>query len=517
MRPDPSNEMILFPLRRRWIAAIALLSALPFLFVRIPPLIDVPGHIGRYAVELAPPGSPMLRYFAFHWVPAPNLAADLLVVPLARLLGLVPAVWLLCAIIPGLTVGALLMLARRRNPGGAGALPWALLFVYNLWFLYGFLNFFLVAALSLWAVLLWEALDKRRRLRAALFVLLTPVLFVGHAVGALLMVVWIASLTLAARLEAGGPGALRDPRAWIAAAGSLWPLASGALLLAVAPGGGGVTRWDFLDKLDAVATALQDQNRWLDLASVVAALAVFVLGWIWRARLRGGNALIVVATLALFVAAPGVLGGAARVDGRLLPFVPMLAFVLQDWREVRPAQRRWTARVGWMLLLVRFTVTTVSFAGYAESYQRELAALDHVAVGSRVLNLSLVNCRGDQWRRERTEHLANLATPLRQAWVNAHWTNGALQLLQVTYQPRGYAHDPSQLIVGEHCVDRAVPFERRSRHGLVESLPRLPLDQVDYLWLIGTDLPPGVRDPRLVPVWRSGRSALYAVRGGATT
>ena len=31
------------------------------------------------------------------------------------------------------------------------------------------------------------------------------------------------------------------------------------------------------------------------------------------------------------------------------------------------------------------------------------------------------------------------------------------------------------------------------------------------------DLPPGVRDPRLVPVWRSGRSALYAVRGGATT
>lgn len=502
MRIVPAQGWEVSVLRRRWIAALALVSVLPFLFVRIPPLTDVPGHIGRYAVELAPSGSPMLRYFAFHWVPAPNLAADLLVIPLAPLMGLVPAVWLLCAIVPVLIVSGLLMLARQRNRQGASALPWALLFVYNLWLFYGFLNFFLVAAVALWALVGWTAMADRRGWRAMLFVPLTPAMFLGHAVGASLMVVWIASVTFA---ESG-----KARPSWRALL-SLWPLVGGLVPLALAPGGGGVTRWDVLDKLDAIATVLQDQNWLLDLGSVAAALIVFAIGRVWGARLRGANLAVVAATLVLFLAAPGILSGATRIDGRLLPFVPMLAFVLQDWRAVAPSRRRWVAIAGWALLLVRFGVTTASFADYAESYRRELAALDHVVPGSRILNLSQIPCRGDTWRRARTEHLANLATPFRQAWVNAHWTNDALQLLQVTYRPPGYAHDPSHLVVASRCIDPAIPFDQRTRHSAAESLSRLPLDQVDYVWLVGTERLRDPPEPRLVPIWRSGGSVLYAV------
>ncbi|KTF67376.1 hypothetical protein ATB93_17930 [Sphingomonas sp. WG] len=489
-------------LRWRWIVAIALVSALPFLFVRIPPLVDVPGHIGRYAVELAPPASPLLRYFTFRWVVAPNLAADLLVVPLAPLMGLVPAVWLLCAAVPVVITGGVLALVRQRNANGASALPWALLFVYNLWFLYGFLNFFLVAAVALWALVAWSALETRPRLRAVLFIFLTPAMVVGHAVAAALMAAWITGVAIVTHCEGRRPWRSVLP---------LWPLAAGLVPLAFAPRAGGSTRWDFLDKLDAIATALQDQSQLLDIGTVGAALLVFLTGRFWGARLRAGNRALVLGTLLLFFAAPSILSGATRIDGRLVPFVPLLALGLQDWRSVTPTRRRWVSILGWTLLVLRFSVTTVSFADYAREYHRELAALEHVRPGSRVLNLSLMPCKGDRWRRGRTEHLANLATLFRQAWVNAHWTNGAVHLLQVRYRPRGYWQDPSQMVTVPPCVDPAIPFEARSRHGIAETLPRLPLDQVDYLWLIDVPLPPGPRDPRLVPVWQSNDSALYAI------
>ena len=40
---------------------------------------------------------------------------------------------------------------------------------------------------------------------------------------------------------------------------------------------------------------------------------------------------------------------------------------------------------------------------------------------------------------------------------------------------------------------------------------KAPLDKVDYVWLIDTGKPKH-QDPRLAPVWRSGRSVLYAVK-----
>ena len=58
------------PLRPlRWPVAglIGLAFILPFLFVRIPPLIDLPGHLVRMAVAAAPANSPLHGYFSFTW------------------------------------------------------------------------------------------------------------------------------------------------------------------------------------------------------------------------------------------------------------------------------------------------------------------------------------------------------------------------------------------------------------------------------------------------------------------
>lgn len=66
-----------------------LLSALPMLIVDIAPLTDLPGHMARYKVALDLDHSEALqRFFRFDWVLLGNLGVDLLVMPLARLVGL---------------------------------------------------------------------------------------------------------------------------------------------------------------------------------------------------------------------------------------------------------------------------------------------------------------------------------------------------------------------------------------------------------------------------------------------
>ena len=50
------------------ITVIVLLVCLPFALVEVPPLIDVPGHMGAAAIEAARPGNPLLKYFSWKWV-----------------------------------------------------------------------------------------------------------------------------------------------------------------------------------------------------------------------------------------------------------------------------------------------------------------------------------------------------------------------------------------------------------------------------------------------------------------
>ena len=61
---------------RAFAVAMMLAAMVPLLWPAIPPLIDLPGHMGRYAVEVAPPGSPLHRWFHFEWAVIGNLGVD---------------------------------------------------------------------------------------------------------------------------------------------------------------------------------------------------------------------------------------------------------------------------------------------------------------------------------------------------------------------------------------------------------------------------------------------------------
>ncbi|MEA3017765.1 MAG: hypothetical protein QOI38_2487, partial [Sphingomonadales bacterium] len=138
--------------RRSTVALLVLLSALPLLWPDVPPLLDLPGHMGRYRVQLDGSTSPALQhYYSFEWRLIGNLGIDLLVMPLAAVFGLELAVKLIVITIPALTVAGLLWVARevhgRIPPTALFAVP----FAYNFPFLFGFVNYALSMALALLA------------------------------------------------------------------------------------------------------------------------------------------------------------------------------------------------------------------------------------------------------------------------------------------------------------------------------------------------------------------------------
>src|SRR5687767_4600225 len=87
---------------QRWFVwLLILIAAIPLLYPTVPPLVDLPGHMGRYRVQLDLSTSPWLsRYYGFHWAPIGNLGVDLLIWPLGKLIGLEPAVKLVVLAIP---------------------------------------------------------------------------------------------------------------------------------------------------------------------------------------------------------------------------------------------------------------------------------------------------------------------------------------------------------------------------------------------------------------------------------
>jgi hypothetical protein len=171
----------------RWfVVAAALAACVPLIWPDIPPIVDLPGHMGRYRVQLDRDLYPWFDdWFRFEWSLIGNLGVDLLIEPLAPLIGLEPAVKLIVMAIPLLTVAGLLWIARevhgRIPPTALFALPLA----YSYPFQFGFVNFALSMGLALCLFALWVRMARQGRigLRAALFVPLSCLLWVCHTFG----------------------------------------------------------------------------------------------------------------------------------------------------------------------------------------------------------------------------------------------------------------------------------------------------------------------------------------------
>lgn len=176
------------------ILLFALALGLPLLVTPLPPLLDYPNHLARMDVLAHAGSDPTLsRFYAVQWSVLPNLAMDLVVPPLLRILSLQTAGRLFVALALFLPVfGAVALhrsVFRRWSPW-----PFASgLIAYNATFLAGFLNFEVGLGLALLGAALWLRL-KGELARVSLASAGAIVLFFCHLIACALFLLLLAAL-----------------------------------------------------------------------------------------------------------------------------------------------------------------------------------------------------------------------------------------------------------------------------------------------------------------------------------
>lgn len=490
------------------LAALVFASALPLFWPDVAPLVDLPGHIGRYRVQLDLDSSAALQqYYSYEWRLIGNLGVDLLVQLLAPLMGLEPAVKLIVLIIPPLTAAGLLWVAfevhGRIPPTALFALP----FAYNYPFLFGFANFALAMALALNAFALWLRLGRlgRTRLRAALFVPISGIIWVAHAFGWGTLGVLAFSAELVRQHDRGGTyfhAAFRSGVHCLSMCGPFF------LMIYWRSEAGGVTGdwFNWSAKFQWLFMALRDRWIWFDLASLGLAVLVLILVWGNRnlsySRNLGASALFL--TLVFFLL-PRIIFGSAYADMRLAPY--LFAIALIAIRFPPTASRRVVTAfgiAGMAFFCIRTAATTVSTTLYDQRYDRELAALAHVPYGARMVSFIGRPCVED-WAMSRLLHLPALAIARREAFSNDQWALAGAQLLSVRYDPgAAFVIDASQVVTRVRC--RHEPWRT-----IDQALARFPRAGFDYVWLIDPPEYDVTLTRGLQPIWRDGTSVLYRV------
>ena len=489
----------------RWMVAIAILAAMvPLLYPPVPPLVDLLGHMGRYRVELN--HSPWLdQYYSFHWALIGNLGVDLLVMALAPLVGLEPAVKLIVLAIPALTVAGFLWVAREVHGKIPPAAYLAVPFAYGHPFLFGFVNFALSMAFAFLAFGLWLRLSRFGRigLRQWLFVPISVIVYFTHAYGWGVLGLLCFSAEAVRLHDRGEPWFRAGFQAALNASVLALPVVT--MLVWREGSAGKTTDWfNWKSKWLWLEMALRDRWESWDEVSVGVAVAALFMAVVFRPLTFSRNLAFSALVLAAgFVILPRIVFGSAYADMRLVPYLFAVALLAIRFRgPISPRLGGAIAVAALLFCVARLGGNAYSMALAANDQSVKLAALDQLPAGARVLTMVNLNC-GRVWALSRNGHIGAMVVVRREGFSNDQWIMEGLNLLGLKYTSPGYfAGDPSETVRPYRCPDRL-------HLTIDEALANFPRGEFDYLWLV--DVP--AFDTRLTaglePVWRQPGSILY--------
>jgi hypothetical protein len=495
---------------RATLAAVVLLTALPLLWPSIPPLVDLPGHMGRYRVELELASDPALRqFYGFKWLMIGNLGVDLLIVPMAKIFGLEFATKLIVLLIPPLTVAGLLWVAHEVHGRVPPTAFFAIPFAYGHPFVFGFVNFALAMAFALLAFAFWLRLGRleQAKLRAAIFIPLSVLIWFTHTFGWGTLGVMAFSAELVRQFDKGR-GLVHSA---FRAGWHCLSLAPPILLMLLWRSGnhvGGQTGdwFNWWLKYIWLIEALRDRWFYYDLFTLIVTLLVIVNAI--RLRPLGFSRNLAASAIFLclvYVLLPRIIFGSAYADMRLVPYLFAIGVIAIRLKEGAGPRFANALAIGAMLFAgARLAATTVSFWMYDRVYDRELAAVEHIPPSARVISFVQVFCRS-HWAMSRLEHLPAIALVRKHAYSNDQWQMPGGQLLSSRLEgAAGWRYDPAQQVTKEPCKGE---YWRT----IDEALRTFPRQAFDYVWLIEPPEYDAALTKGLQPVWRSGSSVLYRV------
>jgi hypothetical protein len=461
---------------------LACLSCLPVLAASLPQMGDYPAHLARYHVMLESGRNPLLdAHYAFEWKWTGNLGVDLLIYPLAKLIGLEPAGRLIVALIPVLTGCAMATLewTLRRRVGLATLL--ALAFIWSPALLLGFLNFALSFTLALFALALWIKLEGKTW-RWAPFVPIGLLVWLCHVSGWGILGIMVFGYEWS------------RSKSWRAVLAP-WPLLAPLLPLPLGGGTKGDLTWGksiLTYKYAIWLKAMRDSSVFVDLATPVIVFLLALAALIWR-RFDGRLGWAALALLLLSLVMPRHIVGGDYADYRLIACGLALLCLALGWNAPRMV-----LLLGASLFLVRLGITTLDWRRDSAEMEQVLGALDQLPRGARLA--SAVRTVKTDWPSNPFEHVAGYATVRRDALTNANFALPKVHMLRLR-QPFPYRFiDPSQRLL----IDARTPID----------LARfVPAQDMDYLWYHGArapdTLPPGAKE-----VFRTERSVLLKLARG---
>jgi hypothetical protein len=495
-------------LSQSWaIPLIALVMMVPLIYPAVPPLVDAPGHIGRYAIQLADEDSPLRQWYRFDWQLIGNLGIDLLIIPLSKIFGLELSAKLIVMVIPAIMATGLLRLARdihgRIPPTALFALPLA----YGFSFQFGFINFNLGVGLALHLFVLWRQAEAHWPVaaRAALFVPLACLLWLCHLYAWIMLGIFVTSQELVRSWSQEGKPLTRFVRAGV----NTLPVAAPVFMMIFATsksGSGDTFDWfNITIKIHWIGSALRERWMAYDMACVAVLLLVILRG-LRSPDFARAPVLLVAAAIMLvsFILMPRVLLGSAYADMRLVPVMLMTAIIAFDFRAPNSRAAHLLGIAALAFFGLRLVTSTVNFAHFANAFEAQAAAINKLPIGARVVSLVAKPC-GEPWSLSRMDHLPAMATIRKSAYSNDQWDVAGAQLVRISYDAgKPFLNDPSQMVTDDQC-------NRPDWRKLSIAWPAIPRDAFDFVWLTNTIRPYAPAPDWAKPIWTNEHSALYRI------
>ena len=362
----------------------------PLWCVQSPGMPDYPAHIAGFTLIAGGAKAQVsASFYTVHWALVPNLASEMIVPLLAKLLAVEPATKLfLSAAVVLWVLGPAAI--QRALSGRIGIMPLAgAFFAYNANFTWGFFNYYFATGLCFLVFAAWIATAKKRGPAAlAGFVLAISALYACHLVAVFLLAVMIACFEVSL-VWAGRDFAIKKLALRALPIGLVFlPAAIAFLFFKPAGAVGGPFTFDFADTIgDRVSAAIKlyyDEPAYL----LTGALAILCLwGLLYdRLRIHPSMKILVIALGVLTLVAPQWALGGWGVHLRLPAVLGAMLFASA---ELRLGSRATALAAAALLLLacVSAAILADNWRGYDRQYGEFRAALHDVPQGSRMVTV----------------------------------------------------------------------------------------------------------------------------------
>lgn len=497
--PNAPRPGVLLPVT----AVLFAVALIPFGVCNPLPLADYPDHLARAYVLTALPHSPVLQqFYEVHWHLIPNLALDLLVPPLARLM---PVTWAMLAF-TGFTLGLLVAGCFAVHRALFGKPSWAplgaFLLLYNRQFLWGMVNYLFSLGLALLTFALWITLRRSRMwMRIGVFVPLAFMVFISHLGGFGVLGILIGGYELHSLLGRRDYG--RMARDLVAPAVALGvPV---VLFLLFSPTHSRPTPyegWNLKGRIIGLLEPFNNYSLALDAATFLLVVGAVGLGLLLgKARLHRRMLLPLAGLAILYCTINSQLLSTQGATRRLMPALFLVLACSLEWK-VRP---KYFVTAIVLLFAVRMGVVIKNWSAAAPIYEANLKVMERIPTGIK-LAVAVGELNFPQLNNPPLLHLPAVAIMDRPGFNNAVFAEYGVQPLQPKPQyeslqlPHYFDVDVlSNLRAGKPLTTTVNPFEY------------IPLARFDYLLVVNQRYfrypVPGI----LRPVYSVGDTTLYRV------